>query len=281
MIKIEKGNNMSKLKIAYSGIEGAFAYISAKHIFPNEELISFQNFQETYDSVVKDECDYAVIPIDNSYSGEVPQVMDLLFYGDLYIKGIYSLPVVQNLLGLPDSDESMIKRVVSHPKALEQCDQYITDHGFVITEATNTARAAKEVADLGDNTVAAIASKETAELYGLKVLREAINESDDNTTRFLVLSKEIGRVSNTDERDSFIMLFSVPNESGALVKALQIIGEYGFNMKVVHSRPLKNYIWQYYFYVEIEGEYGNENGVKMLEKLEKECSIVKVLGPSK
>lgn len=269
------------MKIAYSGIEGAFAYISAKHIFPNEELISYGNFWETYDSVIKGDCEYAVIPIDNSYSGEVAEVMDLLFDGELFVQGIYSLPVVQNLLGISGSRKEDVKKVISHPKALEQCDEYIKKHGYKVIQSTNTARAAREVSNMKDPTVAAIASRETAELYGLEVLEESINESADNTTRFVVMSKCKGSVPNTDEDDSFIMLFTVDNKAGSLVGALQVLAELGYNMKVLHSRPLKNYVWQYYFYVEIEGRCNEENAEVIKEALSKSCSIVKVLGPCK
>lgn len=267
------------MKIAYSGIEGAFAYISAKHIFPNDELVSYANFKEAYDAVVFDRCDYAVIPIDNSYSGEVTPVMDLLFYGDLFINGLYSLKVVQNLLGVKGSRISDITKVISQPKALEQCDEYIKRHGFEMIQSDNTARAAKEVSELNDIHTAAIASIETAPLYGLSVLEEHINESDDNTTRFVVLSKKDGHVENTDEAQTCIMIFTVENISGALVKALNIIGEYGFNMRVLHSRPIKDFVWQYYFYVEIEGRINSEKGNKMVSDLNKICSVLKVLGP--
>lgn len=268
-------------KIAYSGIPGAFAYISAVHIFPDDELVSYMNFNEAYDAVVKDECEYAVIPIDNSYSGEVTPVMDLLFYGDLKINGVYSLPVVQNLLGVEGSTVDGIKRVISQSKALEQCDKYIRDHDFEMVQSNNTARAAKEVAELNDVNTAAIASIETAKLYGLKVLEEHINERNDNTTRFVVLSKNEGQVPNTDEDDSFIMIFTVPNIAGSLVEALSVIGKHDFNMKVVHSRPIKDYIWQYYFYVEIEGVVNTKKGQEMTEELNGICSMLKVLGPVK
>lgn len=270
-----------KKKVAYSGIEGAFAYIVSKRIFPEDELISFTNFYDTYDSVVAGECDYAVIPIDNSYSGEVAPVMDMLFYGDLYINGIYSLPVVQNLLVIPGTKLEDVKTVMSHPKALEQCDEYIKAHDFRMMHASNTAIAAKEVSDKKDKSLAAIASAETASLYGLEVLDSKINETEDNTTRFLVLSKNRGMVQNTDKSESFIMLFTVGNLAGSLVKALQVIGIFDFNMKVVHSRPLKNHIWEYYFYVEIEGNYNTPKGAAMISALENVCSMVKVAGPYK
>ena len=266
-------------KIAYSGIEGAFANIVAKKIFPEDEPVPFKNFRETYDAVSGGLCDYAVLPIDNSYSGEVTEVMDLLFEGNLYINALYSLPVIQNLLGVPGSTKEDIRKVVSHQKALEQCDEYIRKCGYEAVQATNTARAAREVAGLKDKSTAAIASLETAEIYGLEVLEEHINESDDNTTRFVVVSKEKGRLGLFEDEESFIMLFSVDNSAGALLLPLQIIARSEYIMQVLHSRPLKHHKWQYYFYVEMEGDYNTENGMKMTRVLEEECRFIKVLGP--
>ncbi len=270
---------MEQKRIAYSGIKGAFAYTVARRIFPEEEHVSCGNFREAYDAVVRGDCDYAVIPIDNSYSGEVPEVMDLLFEGDLYINALYSLPIVQNLLGTQDSTLDSVKTVVSHPKALEQCDEYIRRHGFLVEQSSNTARAARDVAELADPGVAAIAGEETAELYGLKVLDRKINESDDNTTRFAILSKKRGYLKTVPQEESFIMIFTVENVAGALLCPLQIIARFHINMKVLHSRPIKSHKWQYYFYIEGEGRPDTPAGQSMVRALREVCSLVKVLGP--
>lgn len=267
------------MKIAYSGIEGAFAHIVARRVFPDDEPVSFSSFKETYDAVASGKCDYAVMPIDNSYSGEVTEVMDLIFEGDLYINAMYSLPVIQNLLGVPGSTKGSVKKVVSHPKALEQCDEYIRSKGYEMIQASNTARAAREVARRNDPAIAAIASIETADIYGLTVLDERINESDDNTTRFVILSAKRGCIGRFEEDESFIMLFTVDNKAGALLSPLQTIARYDFNMKVLHSRPLKNKQWQYYFYVEIEGNINSEKGRGMTKELEDVCSLIKISGP--
>ena len=267
------------MKIAYSGIEGAFAHTVASRIFPDDTPVSFSNFKETYEAVVTSECDMAVLPIDNSYSGEVTGVMDLLFDGPLYINALYSLPVTQNLLGVPGAAVSDIRKVVSHQKALEQCDEYIREHGYEEIQATNTARAAKEVAKLGDKSIAAIASVDAAAIYGLTVLDEKINESDDNTTRFVVVSKSRGRIGLFEDQKSFIMMFTVNDSAGALLSPLQVIAKHDFNMKVLHSRPLKRQQWEYYFYVEIEGDHNTPKGLEMERELEDTCSFIKILGP--
>ena len=175
-------------RIAYCGVEGAFAHIVAKKLFPDDIYVSFASFKEAYDAVVSGECERAVLPVENSYAGKVKDVVNLLDTGKLSVEGTYSFPIVQNLLGIRGSRLSDIKTVISHPKALEQCDNYIKRRGYRVTESSNTAVAAKEVLDKQNMSFAAIASLETAARYGLKVLEEKINERDDNTTTFAVVS---------------------------------------------------------------------------------------------
>ena len=273
------------MKIAYSGIEGAFANIAAKRIFPQEELISFGDFRSAYEAVEKGDSEYAVLPIEHSYAGEVGQVTDLMFQGSLFVNGVYALNVKQNLLGVEGASLASVKKVVSHPQALEQSADFISSHGYESEEAVNTARAARQVAELGDRSLAAIASEDTASLYGLKILAEGVNGYEDNSTRFAILSRNedarvtVGAAEKSDEKNAtIILMFAVKNEAGALVKVLNKLGEFGYNMSVIHSRPLKGLAWTYYFYIEAEGEYGTEAYRQMLLEIEYRCSKLKVLG---
>lgn len=276
-------SNNQKLQIAYSGVQGAFAQVAAGKIFPDGELKSYASFRQAYESVEKKESDYAVLPIENSFAGEVAQVTDLLYAGSLKIAGIFELPIVHNLLGNENSDITQIKTVYSHPQALDQCSEYIYLHGFEKRVATNTAQAAKEVALLNDPSLAAIASKETAEIYGLKILEEAINESASNTTRFVVLtggkepeSKEQRKLF--ERKEAFTLILIVKNEAGAVARAITTIGDFGFNMRTLRSRPQKTLLWSYYFYIEGEGNLDTVTGVNMLKALQENCEMVKVLG---
>lgn len=263
------------VKVAYSGVEGAFAHIAAKRIFPDGGAVSCRDFKAAYDMVLNGESDVAVLPIENSYAGEVGQTIDLIFSGELYINGIYELEIHQNLLGKPGTAVDDIKKVISHPQALSQCHDYIKLRGFEAEDSNNTAVAAKLVADSDDKTIAAIASVETAELYGLKVLEANINKSGENTTRFAVLSKVRANASNLSNS---VLMFTVKHEAGSLANAISIIGKYGFNMTALRSRPLKQHSWQYYFYVEIDGNIDNDEGKKMLEELDQVCDRLKVVG---
>jgi len=142
----------SGLKVSYSGVEGAFAHIAAGKIFPESDRVSCRDFKAAYDAVVSGECDVAVLPIENSYAGEVGQTIDLIFSGCLFINGIYELEIHQNLLGTPGAAAADIKKVISHPQALAQCHDYLECKGIDTEDASNTAVAAKMVADANDKT---------------------------------------------------------------------------------------------------------------------------------
>ena len=263
------------MRIAYSGVEGAFAHIAAGRIFPEGNMVSCRDFKTAYDSVVSGENDIAILPIENSYAGEVGQTMDLIFSGTLFINGIYELEIRQNLLGVPGATVEDIKKVISHPQALGQCHDYIELRKFETEEANNTAFAAKSVAEANNKSLGAIASIETAEIYGLEVLAANINKSGENTTRFAVLSKV--KAATTSLSNS-VLMFTVKHEAGSLANAISIIGKYGYNMTALRSRPLKKHSWQYYFYIEIDGSTDTVEGMQMIEELNKVCDKLKVAG---
>ena len=240
---------VSGSRVAYCGIEGAFANIAAKRIFPNGNMVAFSSFEKAYKAVELGDCDFAVLPIENSFAGDVTKVFDLMYSGNLFVNGIYNLHICQTLLGVKGAKISDVKTVVSHEQAIEQCGEYIQNHGFEVQIAVNTAMAARNVAQMGDVSVAAIGSKESAELYGLEVLEENINQNDLNTTKFAVLSRVYDDSADVSAADGFLLMFTVNNAPGALAKAIKIIGDNGFNLKSLRSRPVKNVPWKYYFYL--------------------------------
>ena len=269
---------MEGLRIAYSGVEGAFAHIAARRIFPTGTPVPFPSFEAAYEAVVNGDCDLAVIPIENSYAGEVGQNIDLMFTGSLHVNGVYDLSVTQNLLGLPGASLEQVHTVLSHPQALAQCAGYIRSRGFAMRSAENTALAAREVARQTDPGLAAIASAETAELYGLRILDHDINESKANTTRFAVFSRSQRAPTEKREGGAFLLLFTVKDEVGALARAISIISAHHFNMRVLRSRPVKTLPWHYYFYAEVEGDDASEDGQRMLDALRGVCTTVRVAG---
>ena len=285
-------------RIAYSGIEGSFASIAVGRLFPEAEKRACHSFREAYEKVVDGSCDAAVLPIENSYAGEVGQVSDLMFAGDLVVAGVYELAISQCLLGVPGATEETIRTVISHPQALEQCAEYVAQRDMTTIPFENTARAAREVSRRGDPTVGAIASAETAELYGLSILDRDINESAHNTTRFAVFVRKDreapvrdqvrhgsektteleGALRDEKTAENTILLFTLKHVAGALARAVSIIGLHDFNMRVIRSRPVKDVNWQYYFYTELEGSLDTEDGRAMLMVLGSACELIKVVG---
>ncbi|MBQ8146236.1 MAG: chorismate mutase [Clostridia bacterium] len=267
-------------RVAYSGVEGAYAYIAARKMFPGAKLVSYPDFESAYRSVEKGESDVAVLPIENSYAGDVSTVMDLMFSGTLYVNQVINLPITHSLMANEGVELSQIKRVISHPQALAQCQDYIKNMGFEAVTCENTALGAKSVKENGLMDTGAIASMETAELFGLNILASGINASRTNTTRFVAFSRAQNspntRSRNMNER--FILMFTVRNEAGALAKTIDIIGAHRFNMCNLHSRPMKELLWNYYFYVEADGNINTQNGKDMLRELSATCDRLKLVG---
>ncbi|MCR4788810.1 MAG: chorismate mutase [Lachnospiraceae bacterium] len=275
--KVYQQKQMGDIRISYSGIEGSFASIACSKIMPMAQRISYGSFADAYDAVVKNECDMAVLPIENSFAGEVGQVTDLIFGGDLVITGIYELPISHCLLGPENSTRDSIKTVISHPQAISQCNKFIERNHLRTIPYENTAIAAKEVADRNDITMGAIASISTAKLYGLKILEYDINDSKDNITRFAVLKKYNGEPADPKD-NTFILMFTVKNAAGTLARAISVMGEHGFSMRVIRSRPLKKKNWQYFFYAEVEGKISSKSAEAMIADLKKECEFIKIIG---
>lgn len=266
------------MRVAYSGTVGAFAHIATGKLFPTAQRIAYGDFTSAYQAVENGECDVALLPIENSSNGEVGQVTDLMFSGSLYVNSMIELAVTQDLLVLPGTELSQIKKIVSHSQALGQCSAYIREKGWEQIEYPNTALAAKFVSENADPTVAAIASEEAAEIFGLEVLARNINSSRSNTTRFAAFSRSENFHKKAGMGEHFILMFTVKNEAGALARAVDVIGQYGFNMRTLCSRPMKELLWQYYFYVEAEGCIHSENGDRMMRELESYCDRLKMIG---
>lgn len=264
------------MRVSFAGVPGAFAHNAARVAFPDAECVAYPDFAAAYEAVETGECDLAMLPIENSFNGDVGQVMDLSFFGTLKINGIYDAEVTQNLLACPGATVDSIKEVVSHPQALGQCDEYIRRHGWKVTKSANTALAAKSVKESGRLDLAAIASEEAASEYGLVKLDGHIETSRSNTTRFAVFARSAKAASERDSR--FVMTFTVNNEAGSLGRAVSVIGYNGFNLRALKSRPTKNLSWEYYFFAEGEGNINSADGRAMLRELSLCCNNVTVLG---
>ena len=224
---------LGRNRAAYQGVEGAFAHIALRALFPHAEAVSCPTWDEVFDAVEKGDAAHGVVPFENSHAGDVSAVLDLCYnHPGLWVVDVYDLPISQNLLVLPGTQLSDLTRVYSHQQAIAQSETFLKQFGLPATAMPNTAMAAKFVAESGDRTKAAIASVETAALYGLEVLVPSINTDGDNTTRFIVLSREKPTAGNR-----FSLLFTLDNKPGKLAEVIQIIGASGFNMESIKSRP--------------------------------------------
>lgn len=259
---------------AFCGVEGAYAAIAAGKMFPGAELVACTDFAGAYHAVESGKYDCAVLPLENSCAGEVGAVTDLIFSGSLYINRIYELSIEHCLIAKIGVDISEIRTVVSHPQALSQCAVYIRRRGFRAMEYSNTAAAAEYVRGLGESGFAAIASAETAKLLGMEILERGVNDEQGNTTRFAAFFRE----PEEAETDRFILAFTVPNRAGALARAINVIGAYGFNMRCLRSRPMRTLAWSYYFYAEAEGDINSANGRSMMRELSSVCAELKLSG---
>ena len=273
---------MDEMKVAYCGVPGAFAHIAAKRLYPTARLVAFQDFESAYKACENGETDAAILPLENSFAGDVGSVMDMAFSGSLYVNRMIDVEVSQNLLGVKGAKKEDVRKVVSHPQALAQCVRYVRESGYDVVEMSNTAAAAKYVAELGDPSVAAIASAEAADLYGLEVIERRVNTSSGNTTRFATFSRTRNMPEGRGRMDEyFVLVFTVANEAGSLAKTLNIIGSHGFNMCNLHSRPMKELMWNYYFFVELEGNVNTPDGEDLLVQLGSVCEKLKLLGTYK
>lgn len=257
----------------YQGCLGSFSHIALENVFPQGKYVSYLTFENVFEGLMKNEIAKGVLPFENSYTGEVGEILDLLYKYDLKIQQIYDLKIDQNLLGVEGSSISDIKQVYSHQQALSQCQNYLNGFEYEIIPYVNTALAAKYISEAQDKSKAAIASIETADIYHLKVLAPNINTSRDNTTRFVVIGKELSEIG-----DHVSMIFTVHHETGQLAKVMEIVAKYGYNMENIKSRSIKNESWQYYFYMEVNGAYGDEKMQAMIEECRSCTQTFKVIG---
>lgn len=259
--------------VAYQGVEGAYSHIALKKLFPFAAAKSYSSFAEVFESVENGDAENGVLPLENSFAGDVSEVLDLCFAHGLHVQAVYDLPIEHCLLGVEGAKLSDIKEVYSHPQALSQCNDFIKAHKLNVLQSANTAIAAKSVASEKDVSKAAIASKATARLYGLEVIASAINTSSANTTRFIVIGKRL-----LNEGNRFSLLFTVAHTAGSLAKVIQTIGERGFNLECIKSRPMPNAPWEYYFYTEIVGDANEQSTKELLKSLDVICNSTRLLG---
>ena len=264
-------------KVVYQGVEGAYSQIAMEAYFGTDVSgYPVESWRGAMEAIQAGEADYAVLPIENSSAGIVGENFDLMLEYENYIVAEKTIKINHVLLGLPEAELSDIQSVYSHPQALMQSIDFLEEHkNWDRIPAKNTAMAAEQVVQEQDKSKAAIASSRTAELYGLKILKDNINYSKDNSTRFIIVGGEKIRLKGADKVS---ICFEVSHESGSLYHMLSHFMFNNLNMVKIESRPIKDKSFEYRFFVDLEGELGEGAVQNAWQGLSEEALFVKVLG---
>ena len=237
------------MRIAYQGEPGAYSEAAALRYTDHAELLACESFEQVFDAVDQGNATHGVVPVENSIGGSIHRNYDLLLEHDLPIVGEVQLVITHNLMALPGTKIDELTRIYSHPQALAQCERFLRALPHVAVEATyDTAGSAKLVKEKHLVGAGAIASERAAQVFGLEILKSEVQDFSDNITRFLVIS----RVADPDPLvDKTTVVFSLPNEPGALFKALSVFALRDIDLTKIESRPIRGRPWEYLFYVDL------------------------------
>jgi prephenate dehydratase len=278
--------------VAFQGELGAYSQSAVYAFFGKknvERVIPLPTFSQVFVSLFSGQgFDYAVVPIENSLAGSIGETLDLLLSTDVRIIGEVSIPIEHALLAHKGASLDLIRKVISHPQAIAQCKKYLDSKDWQQIAVYDTAGAAKMIRDENLQDTAAIASQVAAEIYGLEVLESGIQDDSSNSTRFVVIESSTkteksvvaqGLQSSNIFKTSVI--FSTEHKPGSLVGALSAFSTRGINLTKIESRPMKSRPWEYYFFVDFEGNTKNQNCREALRELKSKTSEIKILGSYK
>jgi prephenate dehydratase len=265
------------MKVAFQGEAGAYSEEAVFGYFGDAETVPCETFDAVFESVTSGNCDSALIPIENSLAGSIHQNYDLLLRNDLFIVGEYLLRVRHCLIALPGVTMPEIRKAISHPQALGQCAAYLRRHGIKPEAAYDTAGSARLLKESGARDSAAIASRRAAELYGMQILEEGIEDNVENYTRFLAIGRE-PTVPDASREAKTSIVFTLNNQPGALFKALSVFALRDIDLTKIESRPLPGKPWEYLFYIDFIGATHEETARKALDHLGEYALMLRVLG---
>jgi prephenate dehydratase len=274
------------MKIAIQGELGSFSHEAAKVMMPRASVVPCARSLEVFDRVKRGTVDGAVIPIENSLAGSVAEHFDLLLSRDVYIVREFRLRIVHNLIALPGTKLGEVRRVFSHPVALDQCrDLFARNPKLEPVPFYDTAGSVKHVVAEGLRDAAGIASRRASEVYGGKILKAGIEDDKKNFTRFFLIERgkiEPGKIKRGKPRalqsaDKTSLAFSVRNIPGALFKALSVFALRDISLSKIESRPMRGRPWEYVFFVDLLR--GNDEALRhAVRHLGEITDLVKVLG---
>jgi len=276
------------VRIAFQGEPGAYSERAAVEYLPSAETRGFEAFESVFEALERGDVDRAILPIENSLAGSIHRNYDLLLRHALPIVGEVSLRIRHHLLALPGVRLGEVRRVISHPQALAQCEHHLRDLGIPAEAAYDTAGAARRVRDEGLRDTAAIASRRAAEVYGLEVLAEDVEDDPHNFTRFIILARDAEPLrAGVAARTSLV--FSLRDGPGMLFKALSVFALRELDLTKIESRPLRGagglrlppeseQRWRYLFYLDVAAAHGDAALQNALRHLEEIAPFVRLLG---
>jgi len=265
---------------AFQGEPGAYSEAAAVQFFGEEvDTLPCASFEEVFAAVTRGACTHGILPIENSLAGSIHRNYDLMLRHDLHIVGEYQLRVSHCLLGLPGARLEQVRRAHSHPQALAQCEGSLERLKLERVVEADTAGSARLVKELGNPQDAALASRRAAEVYGLQVLAEALEDNPANYTRFLVLARE--PLENPPEGGADFktsIVFTLNNHPGVMFKALSVFALREIDLTKIESRPDPGKLWEYLFYIDFAGHHADPPCRRALEHLGEMAPFLRVLG---
>lgn len=266
----------AKARVVFQGAPGAYSQAAMMQYFGDKvNAFHVDTFREAMSAIDEGSADFAVLPIENSTAGVVSEIYDLLVEFENYIVGEQVIKIEHCLLGVPGAKKEDIEKVYSHAQSLMQSARYLNQYDWQQINMQNNAFAAKKVAEAGDKTKAAIASEYAAKVYGLDVLEKGINQSDSNSTRFIIVTNQ--KIFRKDAKKISIC-FEVPHQSGSLYHMLSHFIYNNLNLTKIESRPIEDRDWEYRFFVDFEGNLADSAVKNAIRGLRDEARNMKILG---
>jgi len=266
------------MRFSFQGVNGAYSELAGKKIFPNSDSIPKKTFEEMFEAVRNNNTEVALVPIENSRAGRVADTQRLIPESNLKIIGEYFLEVNHCLLALPGTSIKDIKRIHSHEQAIAQCRNNIIKHQKDMVVAADTAGAAKMISAIKNKEDAAIASSLAADTYNLEILEKKFQDSENNVTRFLIMSKDLVMPDTKESRIMTTLVFELKSIPAALYKSLGGLASNGVNMTKLESYINPQGFDVAQFYADIEGHPENENVNLALKEMKYFCKHIDILG---
>lgn len=265
-------------EVACFGPAGSFTHQALEEYFKNRQYNRhhFNTFEEVIKSIYDGSMDYAVLPIENNSTGGITEVYDLLRQYDCSIVGEQCVKIEQNLVACEGASLKTIKTVYSHPQGFKQCKEFFKDYPQMEqVPFFSTSKSAEEVAEKKDVTMAAVAGKQAADLYKLKIIASCINSNSNNYTRFVIIAKRPEIIPNANK---ITLIVAVKHETGSLYKMLASFYHMGMNMMNLESRPMEGKSWEYFFFIDVTGNLSDPLVADVMEEIKAKSTYCKILG---